>query len=220
MNGEVRIVDDVPKAFAATVADAYAARPDPRFRLVLSGGATARLCYERLAGLPAGSVDWAVVDVLIGDERCVAPDDPDANQRLVREALVEPVGTIGSFHPMSCAEGPVAYQRVVASTGALDVVHLGLGPDGHTASLFPDAPQLQAPACELVALAADPHGRNPHRRMTFTLPAIARARLAVFTVAGKEKRAAFAAVRAGAPLPATRVRADRVLWLADREAAD
>ncbi|MHB8681086.1 MAG: 6-phosphogluconolactonase [Acidimicrobiales bacterium] len=219
MNGEVRVVDDVPESFASVVTEAFAARPGPRFRLVLSGGATARRCYERLAALPEGTVDWSAVDALMGDERCVPPDDADANQRLVREALLDRVGTVGSFHPMSCAEGPAAYQQVLDEMRALDIVHLGLGPDGHTASLFPDAPQLQAPARQLVALAEDPHGRNPHRRMTFTYAAIARARLVVFTVAGVEKRAAYAALRAGAPLPAGRVEGGDVMWLVDRAAA-
>ena len=100
----------------------------------------------------------------MGDERCVAPDDPDANQRLVREALLDRVGPVGSFLPMSCAEGPDSYQEVVASRDHLDLLHLGLGPEGHTASIFPDSPALDAPADRLVLLSADPHGRNPHER--------------------------------------------------------
>lgn len=218
LQGEVRVVEDVATAFAATVVGQWAARPGPRFSLVLSGGPTARRCYERLAADGAG-VEWPAVDVLMGDERCVPPDDPDANQRLVREALLGRVGPVGSFRPMSCPAGPEAYEEELAAFPAFDVVHLGLGPDGHTASLFPDAPALDAPAERLVLLASDPHDRNPHARMTLSYSAIARARLVVFTVSGEAKRPAFAAVQAGADVPAARVRAERVLWLVDPAAA-
>lgn len=222
--GAVEIVDDldaVAGAFAATVVRAYGDRPGPRFRLVLSGGPTARRCYERLAAVgPAGGVaiDWSAVDVLMGDERCVPPDDPDANQRLVREALVDAVGGVGSFRPMSCAEGPEVYEHVIAAAGDLDLVHLGLGPDGHTASLFPGSAALDAPTERLVVRSTDPQERNPHDRMTLTLAAVARARLVVFTVSGESKREAFTALCAGADLPAARVRAPAVHWIVDRAA--
>ena len=120
---------------------------------------------------------------------------------------------------MSCEEGPEAYASVVAALPAIDVIHLGLGPDGHTASLFPDSPVLDAPAGALVAVSADPHENNAHERMTLSSEAIARARLALFTVSGASKGPAFASVRAGADVPATRVRAASVLWLVDRAAA-
>jgi 6-phosphogluconolactonase len=217
--GTLRIVDDVAPAFADTVIGAYGERPGPRFSLVLSGGPTARRCYERLAEVGATAIDWSVVDVFMGDERCVPPDDPDANQRLVREALLERVGPVGSFRPMSCHDGPEAYERVLAPVTHFDLVHLGLGPDGHAASLFPDDPALEVPAGRLVVLSADPHARNPHERMSLTLHALARARLVVVTVAGESKAAAFAAVSSGADLPATRVRAAEVVWLVDHAAA-
>ena len=217
--GTVVLVDDVAAAFADTVCRSYTDRPGPRFVVVLSGGPTARRCYERLARTAAGIIDWALVDILMGDERCVAPDDPDANQRLVREALIDPVGGVGSFRPMSCDQGPEAYEQVVAAIAAFDVVHLGLGPDGHTASLFPRSPALDAPPGRLVLRSVDPNDRNPHPRMTLTLEALARARLAVFTVAGEAKHDAFAALLTGEDLPAARVHAHRVLWLVDKAAA-
>jgi len=144
------LVDDVPRAFSEAVLEAFASRPGPRFALVLSGGATARECYEVLARSDPGSIDWSVVDVYIGDERYVPPDDDDANQRLVRESLLERVGPVGGYHPMP-TESPLdecaaAYQRVMADlvTGpGIDLIHLGLGPDGHTASLFPDTASLE-----------------------------------------------------------------------------
>ncbi|HLN43076.1 MAG TPA: 6-phosphogluconolactonase [Acidimicrobiales bacterium] len=217
--GIVDVVSDVPAAFSETVITSYAARSGPRFTLVLSGGPTARRCYERLAQSSPGRIDWSLVDIYMGDERCVAPDDPDANQRLVRESLIEPVGGVGSFHPMSCDEGPEAYEHLLTPVAAFDLVHLGLGPDGHTASLFPGSAALEAPPGRLVLRSVDPNDRNPHERMTLTLEALARALLAVFTVSGPSKHEAFAAISAGADLPGARVRARQVLWLVDREAA-
>jgi 6-phosphogluconolactonase len=102
---------------------------------------------------------------------------------------------------------------------ALDLVHLGLGPDGHTASLFPGSPALDPSPGTLAIRSSDPNERNPHERMTLTFEAIARARLVVFTVSGDSKRDTLRALEAGADLPAARVRAARVLWLVDHLAA-
>lgn len=217
-NGELELTDDVPGIFAEWVRKAFAARPRPRFVLACSGGPTARSCYDRLAADTtegAGGVDWPLVDVVMGDERCVPPDDPDANQRLVREALLERVGSFGSFRPMSCAEGADAYEQVITALPGLDVVHLGLGTDAHTASLFPGSAALDE-AVRLVVPSSDPHDRNPHDRMTITLPAIARADLVLFTVRGEDKAEAVRAVCTGADVPANRVRAKRVRFLVDR----
>jgi 6-phosphogluconolactonase len=219
-------VDDVPRAFCDAVMEAFAARRGPRFALVLSGGPTARQCYELLAAetgrADGAGIDWSVVDVYMGDERYVPPDDEDANQRLVREALLERVGAVGGFHPMPTTE-PIeqcvaSYQRVIADlvTGpGIDVIHLGLGPDGHTASLFPNAPTLDADPGVLVLATEDPNGRNPHPRLTLTLPAINSARLAVFTVAGASKAEAVGRLSRGEDLPAARVHAGRTVWLVD-----
>ncbi len=199
--------------------EAFAARPGERFTLMLSGGPTAKLCYEHLsaatsggarrrrrcgagaaprgvaagdAGGDAGSgtvptahpaFDWSLVDIYMGDERLVPPDDDDANQRLVREAIVDRVGILGSFRPMPTT-GPVEecvadYQRVLADLLAgpgIDLIHLGMGADGHTASLFPHAPTLEAPPDVLVAATQDPNGQNAHPRLTVTLPVINAAR--------------------------------------------
>ena len=160
--------------------------------------------------------DWSLVDIYMGDERLVPPDDDDANQRLVREAIVDRVGLLGSFRPMPTT-GPVEecvadYQRVLADLLAgpgIDLIHLGMGADGHTASLFPHAPTLEAPPTILVAATQDPNGQNAHPRLTVTLPVINAARCAVFTVAGEGKRDAVAALRRGDDIPAARVQAAR-----------
>ena len=219
MFGELVIVDDVAEAFAQRVVDAYEHRPGPDFSIALSGGDTARLCYERLADTAADKIDWWQVDVFWGDERCVPPDNPDSNERLVREALLERVGGAHAVHPMRCADGPDRYQLLIGELGQFDLVHLGLGPDGHTASLFPESPAIHADPGRLVTLNRDPTGRNPYERMTLTLSGISRGRLVVFTVAGNEKQAAMQAIADGADLPAARARADRVVWLVDHDAA-
>ncbi len=213
-------VDDVPRAFSDAVREAHATRPGPRFALVLSGGPTARECYEVLAATEG--IDWSLVDIYVGDERVVPPDDDDANQRLIKEALLDRVGPVGSFSPMPTV-GPVdecvaAYQRTMSDlvTGpGIDLVHLGMGPDGHTASLFAGAPTLDAEPGVLVLATEDPNGVNPHPRLTLTLPAINSSRTAVFTVAGASKAAAVAALVRGDDLPAARVHAGRTLWLVD-----
>jgi len=216
-------VDDVTRAFSDAVVEVFAARPGPRFALVLSGGPTARECYEVLA--TATAIEWDLVDVYVGDERVVPPDDEDANQRLITEALLDRVGPVGSFRPMP-TEGPLgecvdAYQRVMSDlvTGpGIDLIHLGMGPDGHTASLFPGAPTLEAGPGELVAATEDPNGRNPHPRLTLTLPTINSARTAVFTVVGAPKADAVAALLRGDDIPAARVHAGHTVWLVDRAA--
>lgn len=217
VNGELIVVDDVAHAFVEILANAWSTRVRDSFSLALSGGDTARRCYERLAASPA-CVDWSTVDIYWGDERCVAPDDPDSNERLAHEALLDRISP-RSINPMRCADGPTAYAAAIHTAGAIDVVHLGLGPDGHTASLFSDSPALFVKDSDLVALNHDPSGQNPHRRMTLTLAGIASARLALFTVAGTEKRRAMQRVLDGEDVPAGRVAAGRVVWLVDREAA-
>ena len=219
MNGELIIVDDVPAEFAERVIEAFHRRSDETFSLALSGGETARRSYERLAVDGADQIDWWQVDVYWGDERCVPPDDPDSNERLGREALLERVGAANAVYPMRCEEGPDPYQQRVAELGRFDVVHLGLGPDGHTASLFPSSQALEADPGRLVVMNTDPTGTNPHERMTLTFSGIARARLVIVTVEGEQKADALGAVCRGEAVPASRLEGEKVIWLADPAAA-
>jgi 6-phosphogluconolactonase len=219
MFGDLLVVDDVPSAFADHVIKAYEERLDDDFSLALSGGETAADCYAKLGDEAGERIDWWNVDVYWGDERCVPSDSPDSNERLGRECLLERVGGAHAVHPMRCDEGADRYQLLVGDLGRFDVVHLGLGPDGHTASLFPGSPALDADPGRLVVMNTDPTGNNPHPRMTLTLSGIARGRLVLFTVAGESKRDAMRALIDGADLPAARVRADRVVWLVDGAAA-
>jgi len=221
VNGTLRLVGSVPEAFADLVADTLGAAADDGCSLFLSGGGTAVECYAALAtrtGLP-----WSTADVFLGDERCVPPDDPDSNHRMITHTLLDVVGPVHSDHPMYTSGPPEdaarAYQQLVAALPRLDVVHLGLGPDGHTASLFPGSAALaDTDPGHLVVTDTDPTGRNPHPRITLTLGGIARAAQVVLTVSGASKREALARIHAGEDLPGGRVTADDVLWLVDADA--
>jgi 6-phosphogluconolactonase len=219
LHGELVVVDDVPGEFAERVIEAFHSRPRDRFSFAASGGGTARRCYERLAEDAGSQVDWWKVDVYWGDERCVPLGHADSNYHLVREALFERVGAVNANYPMRCDDGPDHYQLRLGELGRLDVIHLGLGPDGHTASLFPRSPALQADPGRLVVMNHDPSGLNPYHRMTLTYAGIERGRLVLVTVEGEEKRDALRRVAAGEDLPAARLKADRLLWIADPAAA-
>jgi 6-phosphogluconolactonase len=210
LRGELRVVDHVPRAFSALVVEEAPAS------LALSGGSTARECYELLA---VADVDWSEVDVFFGDERWVPVDDPESNEGMARQAFADQVRP-RAVHSMRNAcdtieEAADAYDRLLREYGPLDLVHLGLGPDGHTASLFPGSPAPEERERLVVATGDDLH---PHPRLTLTFPALAQSRLAVFTVAGEGKRDALERVKAGDDLPAARVSAGRVIWLVDEAA--
>ncbi|MDA8290969.1 MAG: 6-phosphogluconolactonase [Actinomycetota bacterium] len=223
MIGEVVVVDDVPAAYAQLVADELAAhralRGDPTrsFRLACSGGSSGARCASALAARE--DLDLSSVACYLVDERCVPSDAPESNARAIRDALGRRLGELESFAPMSCEDGPDAYEALLRPVVPLDLVQLGFGPDGHIASLFPGSAALDV-TDRLVTTNLDPSGRNPLPRMTMTYAVLATAKLAVLAVTGTEKRAALAAVASGEDLPAARVRARRVVWLCDRDAAE
>jgi 6-phosphogluconolactonase len=205
--GELEVVADVPAAFAALVGDLA-----PR-SIALSGGDLARSCYEELA---ARAPDWSDVDVYFGDERFLPPDHPESNEHLARAALLDrvtPRAVHSMYRPGPIEQAADAYDALVRDAPPIDVVHLGLGPDGHTASLFPGSPALEERDRFVVATGDDAH---PYPRITFTFPAIARSPLVVVTVAGEEKRDALDRIRRGEDLPGGRLRAARrLIWLVD-----
>ena len=148
--GELIVTSDVPAAFAQQTIDAFRTRSLDTFSIALSGGGTARRCYEHLAEVCGTQIDWWKVDVYWGDERCVPHDHVDSNYRLAREALLDRVGAANATHLMRCAEGPDPYQLRLGDLGRIDLVHLGMGADGHTASLFPESAALDADPGRLV----------------------------------------------------------------------
>ena len=210
LHGELRVVEDVPSAFAALVVE------EAPQSLALSGGSTARECYELLA---VAGVDWNKVDVFFGDERWVPVDDPESNEGMARHAFVDQVKPHAVYSMRHAGEtieqASDAYDRLLRDYGPLGLVHLGLGPDGHTASLFPGSPALDERERLVVATGDELH---PHPRLTLTVPALNQSRLAVFTVVGEGKRDALQRVKAGDDLPAGRVSAGRVIWLVDEAA--
>jgi 6-phosphogluconolactonase len=204
-----------------------------RFSLALSGGSTPRRTYELLAAPPfKDQAPWDRMHVFWGDERCVPPDDPRSNARMAREAWLDHVPiSAGQIHPIDCARDPDAAARdyeaglrrfFAGAAPRLDLVLLGLGDNGHTASLFPGTPVLQEQerwAAAVYVAAGDLY------RVTLTAPLINQAAHVVFLVAGGAKAAVLRDVlhgpRAPARLPAQLIRPDggELLWLADREAA-
>ena len=221
MYGDLVVVEDVPGEFAERVIEAFHGRPHDAFSFAVSGGDLARRSYERLADDAGSQIDWWKVDVYWGDERCVPLDHGESNYRLVREALLERVGAVNANYPMRCEQGPDPYQLRLGELGRIDLIHLGMGPDGHTASLFPGSPVLKEvfrPVAAVHAAAA-----SIPKRLTFSLPLINAAARVMFLVAGPEKAKVVKAVltETGSGLPASMVSPTngRLTWLLDRPAA-
>ncbi|MBI2492907.1 MAG: 6-phosphogluconolactonase [Candidatus Rokubacteria bacterium] len=212
-----------------------AVRRRGRFTIALAGGATPRETYARLAAPPwRARVAWDRTWVFFGDERAAPPDHPESNYRMAHDALLAhvPVPPDQVIRMRGEAEDTDAaaaeYARHLAAVFAtrrgalprLDLVLLGLGVDGHTASLFPGSPVLKEVfrpvAAVHAAAAAIP------QRLTLTFPVLNAAARVVFLVAGAEKAKVVKAVLADqAPLPAALVRPDdgELVWLLDRAAA-
>jgi len=194
-----------------------------RFVLAVSGGHTP---WQMLRALAKEEVPWKVVHVVQVDERVAPVGDPDRNLTHLRESLLgqAPLPTQQLYPmPVEAADLDAAarhyartLQQVAGTPPLLDLAHLGLGPDGHTASLVPNDPVLQVTDRD-VALT----GRYQNReRMTLTYPILNRSRRILWVVTGGEKADMLARLRAGdRSIPAGRVRQDQALVLADRAAA-
>lgn len=208
MRRELRVVEEIAEAAADLFLEAA-----PR-SVSLAGGTTPRVCYERLAGF---EYRWADVDVFFGDERCLPPDHPDSNFRMAHEVLLSRVPARVHRMPGESCDA-AAYERelreVLGPNGALDLVVLGLGEDGHTASLFPGDPALEE--AERLVVRVE---RPDHPRLTLTLPVLSASPVAVFLVQGERKREALRLLLTGADIPAARVTAERVVIVADAAAA-
>ena len=165
--------------------------------LALSGGSTPRPLYQRLATMP---LPWDRVELWWGDERAVPPDHTDSNYRMAREAMLDAIAPAqvhriaGELEPEAAAAD---YERELlerlGTPPVLDVALLGLGADGHTASLFPGSPAVRETTRWVVANRVAPDTT----RITMTAPALCASRHVRFLVAGAEKEAAVAAVREG-----------------------
>lgn len=238
---EIRILEN-ESAWAEGVANFLAStigailRRKPLVRLVLSGGSTPRRLYHTLAHPEwARRIDWTSVVLFFGDERCVPPDHPESNYRMAKEVLIDPLQIVpqqvmrmrGEAEPEEAALEYETTIREAFATGQppfprFDLIFLGLGDDGHTASLFPSGPALREQT-RLVAATSSPIG-IPHR-LTMTLPLLNAAETVVFLVTGSSKASVLRRVLAdretAAPLPASQIRPanGRLVWYVDRAAA-
>lgn len=209
-----------------------AVRDHGQFSVALSGGHTPKRTYELLATYPLREqVPWEHVHVFWGDERCVPPDDPRSNERMAREALLDHVPVQSTHvHPIRCAQAPQKtaeqYETFLRDFFAgqparFDLVLLGLGEDGHTASLFPGTPVLE----EQKRWAADVHvAEQDFYRVTLTAPVINQAAMVLFLVAGADKAPAVRGVLEGTSnhrLSAQLIQPQegQLHWLLDREAS-
>lgn len=197
-------------------------------RLALAGGSTPRRLYAHLAaGQGTERLPWEALEVFFGDERCVGPEDPESNFGAAREALLDRVPIApGRVHPMDGLslpqEAAAAYAEVLGPL-PLDVVLLGLGEDGHTASLFPDTPGLCEERRPVVATRSP---APPFDRISLSLRTLNAARRVLFLVTGEKKAPAFARVAAEAgqrvatlPAALVRPRSGSVTWVLDAAAA-
>ena len=170
-----------------------------RFSIVLAGGRTPERTYRLLSDAPAAWPQW---HIYFGDERCRPADDPQRNSRMAGKTWLEKVAVPhGQIHIIPAELGALtaaqAYEPLVRQALPFDLVLLGLGSDGHTASLFPGAALKDAPLVQPVRQAPKP----PAERVTLSIAALCRSRQILVLVSGRDKAAALAAWRRGERLP-------------------
>ncbi len=223
--------EDVADAAADLLFDLQTAALAERgiFRIALSGGSTPKMLYETLADDEwVDDMQWDAWEVYWSDERCVPPDSADSNFRLAHEALLAHVPVADIFRVRGDSSNPVEaaaeYARTLATrfgpgTPVFDVILLGMGPDGHTASLFPDHPVLKSSKL-IEAVEVD---QPVKRRVTFTLNLINQARCVILLVTGETKAGIVRKIlRDGVEtFPAAQVDPDEgtCYWLLDHAAA-
>jgi 6-phosphogluconolactonase len=219
-------VFETPETLAATAAELLATaamasiHERGEFHIAMAGGSTPRATYELLANNPV--IPWPKVHVWFGDERCVPNDNAESNYRMVREALLDrtPIRS-QNVHRMNGenADREAAAKAYEASLpAAFDLVVLGMGEDGHTASLFPGSPAVGENERKVLAVTGP---SQPAERLTLTPPALASARAKLILVSGANKADVLARVLVG-PLDVKQFPAQLArdgIWLVDKAAA-
>ena len=220
-----------PKALAIAAADELVKLADEAIaargvaHVALSGGSTPKAMFEVLAAR-GPSARWDRIHLWWGDERCVPPDHPDSNFGMTKRTLIDPL-KLTNVHRIAGERDPDEAARdyekqlveALGSPPVFDLVFLGMGPDGHTASLFPGSPGLAETKRFVIANHVDsPLTKGKATRITLTFPVINAARHTRFLVAGADKAATLARVRAGADLPSAKVTGADVVWLVDAAA--
>jgi 6-phosphogluconolactonase len=226
---EEALADAVARHIAKCADESIAATG--RFILALSGGSTPEAAYQRLTTDDRRlAIDWRLIHILWGDERCVPPDDPRSNYRMAKEALLDrvpiPAEHIhrirGEDDPETAASDYERELRRILDHGEIDLVLLGLGEDGHTASLFPGQPAVHETERWVRAVRA-PDGKL--WRVTLTPGILNRARSVTFLVSGANKAATLQRVLEqpftpdALPAQAIRPARGRVTWMVDQAAA-
>jgi 6-phosphogluconolactonase len=199
---DITVVADAEEA-ARVVAERLAEQAGAGGSIVLTGGSTPRRAYEIAAELEP---DWSGVELWWGDERCVPPDDPQSNYGMAKKALLDrleaqPAAVHRMQGELGRDEAVAEYKHELAEAGTFDLVLLGLGPDGHIASLFPNFPTLDVTGRDVVGSQA---GHEPFvERISLTLPRLCNTAELLFLVAGADKADAVARALDGRPSHAT-----------------
>jgi 6-phosphogluconolactonase len=199
---EITVVDEAGEA-ARLVAERLVEQARAGGSIVLTGGSTPQRAYEIAAELEP---DWSRAELWWGDERCVPPDDEQSNYAMAKAALLDRLDVApAAVHRMQGElgrdDGAAEYERELGGVGDFDLVLLGLGPDGHIASLFPNFPSLDVTDRDVIGSDA---GHEPFiDRISLTLPRIGATRELLFLVTGADKADAVARALAGEPSPAT-----------------
>ncbi|MBC7537355.1 MAG: 6-phosphogluconolactonase [Bacteriovorax sp.] len=200
-----------------------------RFTVLLSGGGTPKLTYEHLAREPfKNKIDWSMVNIFWGDERCVEKNDPLSNYLMASEAFLSHLPIpVQQIHPIICNKDPHVsagrYEELLKeyfkpSPPSFDLVFLGLGLDGHVASLFPQTQTLEENKRWVIVVQKE---REDFARITLTLPILNLAKVIVFLVSGAEKNEILHKVLSqeepSAILPARQIKpvAGKLYWLVD-----
>lgn len=219
MSLEIEVLEDPARACSAMLLSAVLHGGD----VVVTGGSTPRPAYEELAhAIRALGRDLGDATLWFSDERCVPPSDPLSNYRLVKQALLDPLDDLPApavkriQGELGAEKGAAAYERDLRDAGEpeFDLVLLGLGPDGHCASLFPNQPSLGERSRLVVGV--EEAGLEPFvPRVSLTLPALASARQIAFLVTGESKAEAVAAAFGDGAEPDPSVPASMVVPLAN-----